>query len=168
MSDYRGSVEVGPHWCGEHLFESVADGRRALEEVCVGLRKQAEVIAMRELLVRKNPGLDLTPSEEQIKAGQKVAAERDRLDALRSRERAEEIWAEIVPVTSRMAKELQGLPTNYWMWALAHLVGGAIGEISKTKGDALTRADYLEGCIRQKLAEVFYRKQNDGGETLRR
>ncbi|RUW70907.1 MULTISPECIES: hypothetical protein [unclassified Mesorhizobium] len=166
MSDYRGSVEVGPHWCGEHLYESVADGQRALEEMCAALRKQAEVTAMRELLMRQKPSLDLTPSEEQIKAGREVAAERDRLDALRSRERAEEIWAVIVPVTSRMAEELQGLPTNYWMWALAQLVGGAIGEISDTKVDAETRAYYLEGCIRQKLAEVFYHRENDG--ALRR
>ncbi|TIR19433.1 MAG: hypothetical protein E5X33_20095 [Mesorhizobium sp.] len=160
MSDYRGSVEVGPHWIGEHLIEIVADGQRTAEEAAEGLRRQADITAMRELLMCKNPSLDLMPIEERLKAGRKVTEERDRLDALRSRERAEEIWAEIVPVTSRMAEELQGLPTSYWMWALAQLVGGAIGEISNTKGDALTRAYYLEGCISQKLAEVFYHREN--------
>jgi len=166
MSDYyRGSVEVGPHWCGEYLVESVADGERAVEEAIVALRKQAEVATMREQLMRRNPGLDLMPTEEEREAGRKIAAERDRLAALRSRERAAEIWAEIEPVTSRMAGELQGLPTKFWLWALAQIAGGAIGEISHTKADALTRADYLQSCIRQKLAEVFYHRETDG--TLR-
>ncbi|WP_136618579.1 hypothetical protein [Mesorhizobium sp. 10.2.3] len=117
---------------------------------------------MAQQLMRDNPSLDLTPSEEQTKAARETVEEQDRLDVLRSRERAAEIWAEILPVTNRVMEELQGLPANYLLWALAQVVGDAIAKISHTKGDALTRAYYLDGCIRQKLAEVFYHRENDG------
>lgn len=159
---YFGSVEVGPHWCGEYLFESVAAARAVADEAFATLRKKQEVAAMAQKLMRDNPGLDLKPSDEQTESAREAVEEQDRLDVLRSRERAAEIWAEIVPVTNRVMEELQRLPANYLLWALAQVVGDAIAKISHTKGDALTRANYLDGCIRQKLAEVFYHREHDG------
>ncbi|RWD44081.1 hypothetical protein [Mesorhizobium sp.] len=160
---YSGSVEVGPHWCQDILFESVADRCKLTDDLFDDLRKRAEVAAVAAQLMFANPSLDLlTLSEAERLAAAEAVAEEDRSDVLRSRERAGEIWAEILPATRQIMEKLHELPAEYWLWALAQVVGDAISQMSETKKDAIVRHRYLDDCTCQKIAEVFGRREREG------
>ncbi|RWN48984.1 MAG: hypothetical protein EOS03_00550 [Mesorhizobium sp.] len=132
------------------------------DELIADLRKRSEVAAVAAQLMRRNPGLDLTPSNEEQLASKEAAVEAERREIARYHERKEEIWAEILPVSNQIMEKLRELPPKYRLWALSQVTGDAVSQMSETKKDAIVRYEYLYDCTCGKIGEVFARREREG------